>query len=233
MLNTYFFADPNFLGLLEFWETQRGARALPDWDGDIGAFPRNLLPNLIVTDRRGESVYRFVGAECVRRWGSDPTGRLAYGDVLSGSHARYLRSLGHDTMTHGAPVFSTAVYQPNPVDTLMTGRLHMPFTYQGSRRACILVTLQFFRGSEAELREIGIRGVVHEIRRDLIASPPELCARLAEARRAYQISRHTHQRTLVQDVDTLVTELTGRVLVSLPCYDEFESPPDSPAEPHA
>ena len=60
MLNTYFFADPDFLALLEFWETLRAGRALPDWDGDMAAFPRSLLPNLIISDRRGDAVVGYA-----------------------------------------------------------------------------------------------------------------------------------------------------------------------------
>jgi hypothetical protein len=227
MLNTYFFADADFLELLEFWDASRGGRALPDWNGDIAVMPRALLPNLIISDRRGEATYRYVGAECVRRFGRDPTGQRAYGGVLLGAHARYLQSLSNQTLAQRAPIFSTAVYRPDADDDnmLMTGRLHTPFTYQGSDDPCMLVTLQLFRGSESDLREIGLSGVVHEIRRDLIANATELSARLGDARRAYQISRHTHQRTLVQDVDTLIGELTGRVLVPLPCHEEPDPVP--------
>ncbi len=221
MLSTHFFADPQFLELLEFWHESLGGRPVPDWSGDMAVFPPGVLPNLIVSDRRsGEAVYHYVGAECVRRWGSDPTGKVAYGNVLTGAHARYLRSLGRDVMTRRAPVFSTAVYQPDAASMLMTGRLHTPLTYQGSREPCILLTLQLFTGSERDLQTIGISGVVDEIRRYVIADVPTLCTRLAEARRSYQIARHTHRRTLVQDIDAVLGELSGGALVSLPCWDD-------------
>lgn len=226
MLNTYFFADADFLELLAFWDASRRGRALPDWNGDLDAIPRGLLPNLIISDRRGEATYRYCGAACVRRFGRDPTGQRAYGDVLLGAHARYLHSLSAETLARRAPIFSTAVYRPDASDDdmLMTGRLHTPFTFQGSADPAMLITLQLFRGSETDLRRIGLSGVVHEIRRDLIVDAAELSARLDDARRAYQISRHTYQRTLVQDVDAVVGELTGRVLVPLPCYDESPKP---------
>src|SRR5258706_12723719 len=114
----------------------------------MAVFPSCPPPRSSEPDRRSEAVaYLYVGAECVRRWGSDPTGKVAYGNVLTGAHARYLRSLGRDVMTRRAPVFSTAVYQPDAASMLMTGRLHTPLTYQGSREPCILLTLQLFTGS--------------------------------------------------------------------------------------
>ena len=227
MLSTHFFADPHFLELLAFWDESRGGRPLPDWSGDMAVFPRGVLPYLIVSDRRsGQAIYRYVGAECVRRWGSDPTGQVAYGTVLHGAHARYLQSLGRDVMAHRAPVFSTAVYQPDAASMLMTGRLHTPFTYQGTREPCVLVTLQLFTGSERDLQTIGIAGVVDEVRRYLIADVPTVCARLAEARRSYQIARHTHGRTLVRDIDALLGQLAGGALVQLPCWDDPGDPPD-------
>ncbi len=221
MLTTHFFADPDFLELLQFWDASRGRRPLPDWSGDVGVVPRNLLPNLVISDRReAEPRYVYCGTEIVKRWGSDPTGQKIYSETLSGAHSRYIKSLGDQARAERAPIFSAAVYQHEPATVIMTGRLYAPFTYQGSAKVAAMMTLQLFRGSEATLREIGLSAVVHEIRRDLISDVPALCARLADARRDFQISRHTHRRTLAQDVDALADALTGSVLVALPCLDD-------------
>lgn len=228
MLNSHFFADADFLELLRFWETMRDGRALPDWDGDLGVIPRVLLPNLIISNRiSGEPVYRYVGATCVRRFGRDPTGERAYADALRGAHARYLRSLSEETLTRRAPIFSAAIYQPDAdlSDMLMTGRLHAPFTFQGSADPVVLMAVQLFRGSDTDLRRIGRSGVVQEVRRDLITDAAQLSARLAEAQRAFQLSAHTHQRTLVQDIEAVVTALTGGALLPLPCHEEPDPTP--------
>jgi hypothetical protein len=225
MITTHFFADPDFLELLQFWDASRGGRPLPDWSGDLGVIPRRLLPNLIVSDRRGEPTYLYVGPECVRRWGSDPTGRRIYGEVLSGAHRRYIQSLGDQALAQRAPIFSTAVYQPDAASVIMTGRLYAPFTYQGSVEPLMMMTLQLFKGSERELREIGISGIVHEIRRDMITNVAALCTRLQAARHHYQIARHTHRRTLAQDVDVIAHELSGSALITLPCLDEPDALP--------
>ena len=220
MLTTPFFADPVFLELLQFWDASRGGRRLPDWSGDLGVIPRSLLPHLIISDRQGEPTYRYVGPEVVRRIGSDPTGRRAYGDLLQGAHARYIKSISEAALAGSAPVFSAAVYQPNPAVMVMTGRVHAPFAYRGSADALMMFTLQMFKGGDGAIGWRGAEGFVHELRRDLIARVPELRSRLEDARRAYQISRHTHQRTLVQDVDAIAGELTGSALLPLPCYED-------------
>ncbi|MBI3513086.1 MAG: hypothetical protein HY060_03340, partial [Proteobacteria bacterium] len=188
MLTTHFFADPDFLEMLLFWDASRGSRSLPDWSGDLAVVPRTLLPNLIISDRRGEATYRYVGAECIRRFGSDPTGKPAYGDILRGAHARYLQSVSEEALTRRAPIFSAAVYQPDPANLIMSGRLHTPFTYRGSAGPNFIFAVQLFKGSDRVVART--EGFVHEIRRDLIAQIPELHSRLEDARRAYQISRH-------------------------------------------
>jgi hypothetical protein len=53
----------------------------------------------------------------------------------------------------------------------------------------------------------------------MIAMVPELCTRLEGARRYYQLSRHTHQRTLAQHIDGIARELAGSALIPLPCLD--------------
>jgi hypothetical protein len=220
MQATHFFAVPDFLELLQFWDSCRTGRPLPDWNGDMSAVPHGLLPNLILSDRRGEPTYAFVGATVIRRWGWDPTGRRIYADVARGAHGRYLQSVVDEMIARRAPIFSAAVYQPDSASVLMTGRLYVPFTWQGSDDIKFVMTLQLFTGSEHQMKEVGLNLIVHEIRRDVIAIVPELCARLAAARRHYQISRHTHQRTLAQDIDTIAHELTGSALIPLPCLDE-------------
>jgi hypothetical protein len=218
-MSTHFFAAPDFLELLQFWDASRGGRPLPDWSGDIGVIPATLLPNLTISDRRAEPTYLYVGSEVIRRWGSDPTGKQIHREVLSGAHRDYIRSLAEETMGRRAPIFSAAVYQTDPDSLMMTGRLFAPLTYRGSAEPCMMLTLQLFRGSERLLETIGLSGIVHEIRRDLIAMVPEVCARLEGARRYYQLSRHTHQRGLAHHIDRIAQELAGSALVPLPCLE--------------
>jgi hypothetical protein len=220
MLTTHFFADPELVDLLRFWAAGRAGADLPEWGGDVGALPRAVLPNLAVVDFRGEPTYRYFGAELARRWGGDPTGRQVFAQVLRGGQARYLKSLAEETFARRAPIFSAAVYQTDAAGVVMTGRLFTPFTFAGSLDPCYLLAVQLFRGSEADLRAISVSSVVHETRRDLITDPAELCARLQRARGDYQIARHTHRRTLAQEVDGVAQDLTGRALVPLACHEE-------------
>src|SRR5260221_2452771 len=145
-MSNHFFAAPDFLELLQFWDASRGGRLLPDWSGDIAVIPAPLLPNLIVSDRRAEPfTYLYVGANCVQRWGSDPTGKPLY-DTLKGAHRDYIKSLGDEAMARQAPIFSAAVYQHDPERMVMTERIYAPFTYQGSAQPEMMMTLQLFHG---------------------------------------------------------------------------------------
>ena len=221
MLPTHFFAAPDFLELLRFWDSLRAGRPMPDWTGDLSVLPRELLPNVVVADRRGEPTYAYVGENVIRRLGSDATGKRIYAEVLRGAHARYLRSLGDDLVARRAPIFSAAVYEPDAASMLMTGRLYVPFAWQGSPDVNWVITLQLFSGSEDQLREVGRSVIVNEIRRDMIAVVPELCGRLDAVRRHYQISRYAQRRSsLAQDIDAVARELTGRALIRLPCFEE-------------
>jgi hypothetical protein len=224
MLTTNFFADPELVDLLRFWDASRGGSALPEWGGDVGAIPSHLQPNLAIVDFRGEATYRYIGAEVARRWGGNPTGKRAFADVLRGAHRRYLESVTDEMFARRAPIFSAAVYQSSATGVVMTGRVMTPFTYEGSSDPCFLLTVQLFKGSDQELRAIDVSGIVHEIRRDLISDVAALCTRLETARHQYQIARHTHRRTLAQDVEEIVDELTGRALIALPCFDEPDPP---------
>jgi hypothetical protein len=227
MLTTNFFADPELVELLRFWDASRGGRALPEWGGDVGALPRDLLPNLAIVDFRGEATYRYIGADLARRWGGNPTGKRAFVNVLRGAHRRYLRSLTDEMFARRAPIFSAAVYQSSATGVVMTGRVMTPFTFEGSIDPCFLLAVQLFKGSDQELRAIDVSGVVHELRRDLITNVAELCTRLEAARHHYQIARHTHRRTLAQDVDAIAQELSGSALIALTCFDEPDVPPSA------
>jgi hypothetical protein len=220
MLTTQFFADPEFLDLLRYWDASRGGRALPAWAGDVAVVPRSLLPNLVVADLRGDVTYAYVGAECMRLWGSDSTGLRMFVDVLKGAHRRYVKSLIDELIAKRAPIYSTAVYQTDATAMIMTGRLLTPFTIGETSIPNALLSIQLFKGSEPLLHQVGIGGVVDEIRRDMITDAAALCARLEDARARYQVVLHTHGRTLVHDVDMIANELSGSALISLPCYEE-------------
>lgn len=212
---TDFFAAPDFLRLLRFWDESRDGRPLPDWDGDLSRIPVELLPNLVVSERRPEPFYRYVGAECERRWGGKVEGRPVY-QVLAGGHAAYIRSLGDDVVARRAPIFSTAIYRLDDDELMRTGRLFVPFTYAGSAAPQAIMALQLFRGSEETLSRLGQAGFVDEMQRQMIAAAPELCARLDEARRLHHLARRPQQDDLARDMAALAEKLSRGVLVPLP-----------------
>jgi hypothetical protein len=216
LMPTHFFAVPDFLGLLRFWDEGRHGRPLPEWTGDPASIPDALRPNIVIADGGPDFVYRYVGAQCVRWWGSDATGRT-FDSVLAGAIRDYIRSLCRDAEAHRRPIFSAAVYQADDGSTIPTGRLFAPFTPVGSADASVLISVQLFRGPERPLPAVGRGGFVHELRRDMISMVPALCARLEDASRYYRMARRTHQRDVAADMESLVRELTGSALVPLAC----------------
>lgn len=215
---THFFAAPDFLGLLQYWDQARGGDPLPAWRGDVGALPAALLDNLIISERHPDPVYRYVGAECRRRWGGDPTGQPV-GPTLRGEHSRYVLSLCDEALARGAPIFSAAVYQTDDLTMIITGRVMAPFVLPGDADATVVMGVQLFRGPDL-LPAIGTSGFVHELRRDMIALVPTLCARLEDASRYYRIAHRIHHRDIARDMEDVAHELTGSALVPLACLPE-------------
>src|SRR5258708_22958662 len=96
-----FFAAPDFIALLRFWDRVRAASGVAVWDGDFAIVPAELLPNLIVAAWSPVPVYRYVGRECADRFGADPTG-LPVLETLGGAYGRYIRTLGDEVMERRA-----------------------------------------------------------------------------------------------------------------------------------
>jgi hypothetical protein len=224
-MTTHLFAAPEFLGLLRFWDEQRGARALPEWRGDLTGLAEALHANLIIADGT-PPVYRYAGSEVIRRWGSPITGRPVF-EVLQGGHARYIRSLYLDTISRALPIFSAAAFQIDDLTMMMTGRLFAPFARPGETAPSVMMSVQLFGGTDETLPAVGRRGFVHETRRDLIALAPELCTRLEDAGRYYRIAHGTHHRDIAEAMATIAHELSGSALVSLACLPETDAAPST------
>jgi hypothetical protein len=218
MAATDFFADPDFLALLRFWDERRDGRCLPDWDGDVSRLPAEILQNLVISARRPEPRYLYVGAEFARRWTTQVTGRPVF-EVLRGGHAAYARSLGQEAVVRHAPVFSAAIYRIAD-DLIMTGRLFAPFTHKGSEGPQVIMALQVFRGSDRKLEGLGAGGFVDEIDRRMIRAVPELCTRLDQARRLHHLSRRPRPDALAQEMAAIAQDLADEVLVSLPRFTQ-------------
>lgn len=214
-----FLAEPEFVRLLRFWVDCRGARSVPEWDGDLGHVPRSLLPNLIITERRPDPVYRYVGPECVSTLGSDPTGRRIYEEVLRGAHNRYIRSVAEDTLARRAPIFSAAIYRARE-ELLTSFRLLVPFTDPGATATRFIFSLQLFAGSYVKLAALADGGFVDELERRLVLGVPEICARLEQARRYHLLAGRIHQDVLARDLAAMAKELAGDALLALPVFEK-------------
>jgi hypothetical protein len=211
-----FFAAPDFLGLLRFWERSRIGDGIADWNGEPSQIPAPLLPNIVILDELQNPRYRYVGSECARRFGDDTVGRTVAA-VLKGAYREYIRSIIDDTMRRRAPVFSASVLQVE-TEIIIAGRLFAPFPSHRAAEPSIIASAHFFTDSRFLLREIGGSGSVLETERLLIAKVPEVCARLEEARRYHHLSGVTPDRALASEWDKIASELGKRALMPLETF---------------
>ncbi|HZS83391.1 MAG TPA: hypothetical protein VFA50_10975 [Stellaceae bacterium] len=211
-----FFAAPDFLSLLRFWEDSRRGAAVAQWSGDRALIPPDLLPDLVIAERDEEVVYRYCGEECVRRFGGDPTGRPVY-EALRGAYRRYVGSLIEDVLRRAAPLFSSSIFQHNGA-VAVTGRLFAPFIRPGSAAPSIIMGIHLFRGDEFPLRAVGDSGVIDETQRLLISGVPELCARLEDARRYHQLARIARHEPSAGEWDDIARRLSRGALVPLETF---------------
>jgi hypothetical protein len=211
-----FFASPNFLGLLKFWDASRNGRKVPDWDGDLARIPAELLPRLIVVDRDGALRYRHIGSELAAGFSHDPTGQTI-AETLSPGYAAYISDIIERTLTNGNPIFSASVLHRQSM-VKMTGRLVAPFTVRGARRPSLIMSAHLMGGDAFKVTEVVEPGGVIETQRLMIAGVPDLCARLDEAGRYHRLSHLTTDRALARKWDAIATSLGSCVLVPLEAF---------------
>src|SRR5882724_4727369 len=173
-----FFASPNFLALLRFWDGARAGRAVPDWTGDLADIPANLLQRLVIVERREALTYRYLGILNQRQFGRDPTGATV-AETLSAEYAAYLTDLVESTLAGAAPVFSCSILRRDDL-IKRTGRLVAPFTLRGSPAPCITMSAHLEAGNEFKVTEVVEPGGVLETERVRIAGVPAVCERLEE-----------------------------------------------------
>jgi hypothetical protein len=208
-----FFTSPNFLALLRFWEGARAGRVVPDWNGDLAAIPTSLLSRIIVIERREALIYRYLGMLSKARFGRDPTG-VTVAETLSPGYAAYLADLIETALVGGAPVFSSSVLHQNNL-IRRTGRLVAPFTLRGSAAPCLTMSAHLEVGEKFKVTEVLEPGGVLETERIRISAVADLCARLEEARRYYQLSRAVPDRSLASEWSGIAAKLAAGAIVPL------------------
>jgi hypothetical protein len=210
-----FFASPNFLRLLRFWEASRADGGAAAWGGNISAIPAELQPRLVIVERVAAErlIYRFVGSENVSQFGRDPTGQSVR-EILSPEYAAYIEDIIGITLDRAAPVFSSSVLY---LDTRVksTGRLVAPFALRGASKPTLIMSAHLMGGDDFKVTEIAAPGSVVETERLMIAGVPEMCARLEEAGRYHRFSRLTTDRSLAQEWVKIAASLGAGILVPL------------------
>ncbi len=213
----HFFAAPDFLALLRFWNHHRSGPAGPAiWGGDVTSVPGELRPNVIVADWVGEPRYRYIGSECMARFGVDTTGQSVVA-ALGGAYAAYIRSLGDEVIARREPIFSASVFEVGD-ELILTGRLFTPFSDGTSDKPTIIMSVQLFGGAEFKLNVVGRFGFVNESQRLLIAGVPEVCRRLEEARRLHHLARAVPSRAQAREWAAIARDLSQSALVALQPY---------------
>jgi hypothetical protein len=214
----HFFSAPDFLNLLRLWDSSRRATGRAVLTDDLARLPLALLPNLIVADWSREPRYRYVGSECVSRFGADPTGRPLVA-TLGGSYANYIRSLGDDVLARGEPIFSACIFEVGD-ELMVTGRLFSPFARADSDEPTIIVSVQLFSRASFKLSAVGLSGFVNESQRLLIAGVPEVCRRLDEVRRYHLLAGAVPSRTQATEWADVARNLSRNALIALQPFRE-------------
>jgi hypothetical protein len=210
----HFFAAPDFLAMLRLWEASRIASGPAVWNGDLALVPAELRPNLIVVDWLGAPRYRYVGSECIARFGADPTGHPVLATLGGGAYAAYVGSLGDEAIARAQPIFSTSVFEFGE-ELMVSGRLFAPFGDAVGKPPGMILSVQLFSRTEFKLRAVAQSGFVNESRRVLIAGVPELCVQLEEAQRYHRLSRAVAGRPQSIEWAEIARRLSGNALVAL------------------
>lgn len=209
----HFFAAPDFLALLRFWDSLRAPSGVAVWDGGVAIVPADLLPNLVVAPWIPVPIYRYIGKECTDRFGADLTGRpIAEG--LGGAYGRYVRALGDEVIERRAPIFSASVLQVGD-ELTVTGRLFVPFAAPPAAAPNAVMSVQLFSRSAFKLDAVARSGFVNESQRLLIVDVPGICARLDQARRYHHLARFVPARAQASEWDDIAQELASGTLVAL------------------
>ena len=151
-----------------------------------------------------------------RQFGRNPTGSTV-AETLSADYAAYLDDLTAAALSAGAPIFSTSVLRRDDL-LKRTARLVAPFTLRGSAAPCLTMSVHLEVGDAFKVTEVVEPGGVFETARHRIAAAPDVCARLAEAGRYYQLSCGMPDRGVASEWEQRATRLEAELAVPLPCF---------------
>ena len=213
-----FFASPNFLALLRFWDSLRTGATVPDWTGELAAIPANLRQRLVIVERREDLIYRYVGILNQSQFARDPTG-ATIAETLSPEYVAYLADLVESVLAGAAPVFSCSILRRNDL-IKRTGRLVAPFTLRRSPAPCLIMSAHLEAGDEFKVTEVVESGGVLETERVRIAGVPAVCDRLEEVWRYHLLSGMEPDRSLASEWDRIAASLGAGVIVPLPRFGE-------------
>ena len=144
--------DEVLLGLLAYWRSKLGGRAMPRRaDIDPAEIPR-LLPHLQLVERvDGRYRYRLAGTAIVAAYGSELTGKFV-DDIIP--PARRSIAERHYTMVYEKkrPLFVRNKYTTTRAIDIVASRVILPLSEDGTEVSMVMMAQTFEYG--AELRPV-------------------------------------------------------------------------------
>jgi hypothetical protein len=206
-----FFTDPRFLGLLRFWESRRGAAAIPTWrEGMTATFPAEIAPWMIAARFDGQvGLYFYVGAECVSRFGTDPVGKRS-DEFLGGAMLRFVVDVARAAQANAAPVFSYCLYQMAGEAPLRTARVFAPLAPD------VILTLQLYDASPRPVTRYSPRGRFEEVVRKRILPGAEALRSLEQAARFHRLGKTVHETRLADELVAAARAFDAEATAPLP-----------------
>jgi hypothetical protein len=206
-----FFTDPRFLGLLRFWEGQRGTAPIPVWrEGMTATFPAEIAPWMIAARFDGRvGRYFYVGAECVGRFGTDPVGKRT-DEFLGGAMLRYVVDVARAAQANAAPVFSYCLYRIAGEAPLRTARVFAPLAPD------VILTLQLYDTSPQPVTRYSPRGRFEEVVRKRILPGAEALRSLEQAARFHRLGKTVHETRLADELAAAARAFDTEATAPLP-----------------
>lgn len=142
-------ADPLLQQLYHYWQSKRGARAMPGRADIDPAELRPLLPHLMLTDvvddgRRFR--YRLVGTAVADSFGKNMTGQYV-DELMTGAYREFIEGLYRDIIEKKRPVYSESTYFSHQNAEMWAQRLMLPLSDDGETVNMVLSGQTFRFGS--------------------------------------------------------------------------------------
>jgi len=165
-----FRADRVLRTALDYWESKRGGRTMPQRRDIEPMELRPVLPHLQITEvigGGGRFRYRLVGTAIVEAFGAEFTGKYV-DELVSGERDTFVHACYRAVCASRRPAFARSKYVTTKNVDLTANRVLMPLSEDGAEVTQILGALTF------EFTRPFAHGIGHQAQIDLSASYVDL-----------------------------------------------------------